>query len=118
MIGKTMSLPRQEGNLSSSVRAGDKIWQEVAAEFRSAQKVVESQPDDDTIDRYLAALEAFLQAPAPDLNALRWKLQILLAPDDSGSIPEWSDRLVAQVRNDCQRLLSQSGAALEPEPSL
>ena len=42
--------------------------------------------------------------PAPDLAALRWKLDYLLADDDSGNMTAWSMEQIAQTKADIARL--------------
>lgn len=56
-------------------------------------------------DRLARAEEALMDTPAPDLAALRFKLDHLLEPDSDGSTACWSRAYVAQTVADYQRLL-------------
>ncbi|MBY6015125.1 hypothetical protein KUV75_09465 [Qipengyuania gaetbuli] len=51
-----------------------------------------------------AAEDALMEMPAPDLAALRFKLEKLLAADD-GSTDGWSADYVRQTQEDIRRLL-------------
>ena len=46
---------------------------------------------------------ALLKIPAPDMPALRWKLEQTF--DDDGEIALWSEKIALTIRSDFQRLL-------------
>jgi hypothetical protein len=54
-------------------------------------------------DRFIATRDALMEMPAPDLAALRWKLDQL--PDCDGSLAAWSADFVRQTFADIDRLL-------------
>jgi hypothetical protein len=57
-----------------------------------------------------AAHTAMLMTPAPDLAALRWKLEQTIEPGDNGDIATWSDRIRLSIVADYQRLLPATSA--------
>jgi hypothetical protein len=80
----------------------------LTARFGSAHEVPSAI--DDEFDRLVdvaSDLEcAVMETPAPDLAALRWKLDRLLEPDDpDASTPCWNKDYVRQTIEDYQRLL-------------
>jgi len=48
---------------------------------------------------------ALLETPAPDLVALRWKLENTIEPGDEGDIAQWCDDIRLAIVADYQRLL-------------
>ena len=58
-------------------------------------------------DRLADAASTLMSAPAPDLAALRWKLDYMHAEDGSESTPAWSMHFVAQALADIARLLPE-----------
>ena len=61
---------------------------------------------DSASDRYVDARDALMQTPAPNLAALRWKLDELLNADDMDEgTPSWDASFVAQTIADYHRLL-------------
>ena len=56
-------------------------------------------------DRYSQCEQAVFDMPAPDLSALRWKLERLLAIDPDGATSGWSGEHVQQTLADIQRLI-------------
>ena len=52
--------------------------------------------------------DALMAMPAPDCNALRWKLDKVLEADSDGSTPCWIREYVAQTVADYQRLLGDA----------
>ena len=59
-------------------------------------------------DRVADATWALMAIPAPDLAALRWKLDYLMQIDGSDSTSCWSAASVAQTRADIGRLLGSA----------
>lgn len=55
-----------------------------------------------------AARGKVMETPAPDLAALRWKLQHLLADDGSESVSAWSMDYIAQTKADIARLMGDA----------
>ncbi len=53
-----------------------------------------------------------IRTPAPDGEALLWKLETLFGPDacDNGSVTPWSEEAIAPVMADARRLLSKGRA--------
>lgn len=58
---------------------------------------------------YSDAQAAVMNVPAPNLAALRWKLDYILSPDE-GTIASWSIEYVQQMLADIERLLPPGGA--------
>lgn len=63
---------------------------------------------DEACDAYVDALDVLVEMPAPDLPALLWKLEYLMAAeaDEGRSTPSWSPEYVSQTIADMRRLLS------------
>lgn len=56
-------------------------------------------------DRIGHARQALLKMPAPDLAALRWKLEHTIEPDETGDTVHWHDEVRLVIVADYQRLL-------------
>lgn len=52
------------------------------------------------------AENALIRMPAPDLAALKWKLDKLLSDDGDGYISPWSADYLSQTRADIARLMT------------
>ena len=59
---------------------------------------------DDLSDAYSEAQNKLMRLPAPDLTALRWKLESILEDDGSGSTAGFSSEYVAPIFADVRRL--------------
>lgn len=59
-------------------------------------------------EAYCAEMGALMALPAPDLPALKWKLDHIIEPGSSGSTPSWSRDYVLQTTSDYQRLLGDA----------
>jgi len=57
-------------------------------------------------DRVYETRCALMEMPAPDLPALKWKLDHLLEVDSSQSVSPWAEEYVAQTRADIARLMT------------
>lgn len=75
---------------------------EQAHGYRVPQSVEETT--DRLCNEACAAEDALMQMPAPDLAALRFKLEKLLASDNEGT-DAWSADYVRQTQEDIRRLL-------------
>lgn len=59
-------------------------------------------------EAYCAEMDALMALPAPDLPALKWKLDHIIEPGSSGCTPSWSRAFVEQTTSDYQRLLGDA----------
>lgn len=90
------------------------------------EECISSQVDDE-VERLLEVRcrfeDALMRTPAPDGEALRWKLDYLLRDDGDGSVFCWNIEFIAQTADDYRRILgaapnqpSTPSAAADREP--
>lgn len=60
---------------------------------------------DRLLDAFINAKAELMEMPAPDLAALRWKLDIALEIEENGELAPWKAHYVAQTLVDYRRLL-------------
>ena len=58
-------------------------------------------------EAHVAAIDRVLATPAPDVEALRWKLEYFLEPSSPHSTPSWSKEYVWPLIEDARRLAAQ-----------
>ena len=97
-----------------NVRAEIKATCEQVREFRRQLKALNDRLGYDAatdrlekhVDQYSAALTALVELPAPDAEALLWKINHLFTAADT----TWTEEYTAQFHSDATRLLSQGRA--------
>lgn len=65
-----------------------------------------SQQQEDASEAYSAALDVLVELPAPDAEALLWKIRYLFTSTDTA----WVEEYTAQFHRDAERLLSTGRA--------
>jgi hypothetical protein len=81
-------------------------WDALIAEFAAVNAVKGDDTTDDIINRAGELIEEIMATPAPDAEAVRWKLDYLLDPFNQGYTGSYSAEYTAQTVDDYRRLLT------------
>lgn len=92
-------------------KAGMQRFLKAESDYQDAARGTDEEAEDGACDAYSDARWNLIHMPAPDLGALRWKLEYLLE-GSNGSIDPWELTALEQTMRDIRRLMHPTSDAV------
>lgn len=96
---------RAKAHYEQLKRQKDDLWARYKSMPSSARERMIGEEVERASEAEQAAWTALMTAPAPQIAALRWKLEQLLEIEDDGMSASWCERLVRPALDDIARLM-------------